>query len=174
MTAKESLQRWEKVSQQWMAALDNYSEEELLRQPEEGAWSIGQVYVHLLGSAQFFHLAHVKTCLASNDNSEKSKKMPGIISYFLGIFPPIKIKVPPSPQYTPPQPKSREALRESYANLQKAMTETAAAIENTTFKGKSEHPAFGFVSAPEWFQMIEMHFHHHLRQKGRLDKFLGK
>jgi hypothetical protein len=174
MTTKESLQRWEKVSQQWMATLDNYSEEELLRQPEEGAWSIGQVYVHLLGSAQFFHLAHVKTCLASNDNSDKSKKMPGKISYFLGSFPPIKIKVPPSPQYTPPQPKSREALRESYANLQKAMIETATAIENTTFKGKSEHPAFGFVSAPEWFLMIEMHFRHHLRQKARLDKFLGK
>jgi hypothetical protein len=82
--------------------------------------------------------------------------------------------VPASQQYTPPQPKSREAVRESYANLQTAMSETATAIENATVKGKSEHPAFGFVSAAEWFQMIEMHFRHHLRQKGRLDKFLGK
>jgi hypothetical protein len=38
--------------------------------------------------------------------------------------------------------------------------------------GKTAHPAFGFLDAFEWFQLIEIHFRHHLRLKNRLDKFL--
>jgi DinB superfamily len=172
MNVQKYQERWHKVAEKWMNSLDSYSEEQLYKKPSELEWSIGQVYVHLLKSSQFFHLAQVKKCLESDENSKESKKMPGKISFFLGSFPPIKIKVPPSPQYTPSQPTSRQELKDLYISLKKDMDEMAKAVNSTNKSGKTEHPAFGFCNAKEWYQMVEMHFRHHLRQKERIDQFL--
>jgi len=46
-------------------------------------------------------------------------------------------------------------------------------VEQSPLESKTPHPAFGYLNAREWYQIIPMHFHHHLRQKSRLDKFLG-
>ncbi len=173
MHPNKSLARFNAVLDTWEQALDQYSESDFSKQPAPDAWSIGQVYAHLLGSAHNFHLKQVEACLASDLNSDKPKTMPGRISYLLGGFLPVKIKVPPSPQYTPPPPGSRAEIRERIAALRPKMTELAQKIAQPgVSKGKTVHPALGYLNAAEWFQLVDMHYRHHLRQKQRLDTFL--
>lgn len=176
MKVSTSLARFNQVLDTWEQALGSYTDAEFLTKPDADAWSIGQVYMHLAGSTNYFHLKHVADCRASDDNANGSMTMPGRISFYVfGGFPPIKIKVPPSPEYTPPQPESVAAVREKLTALRPRMAEMAAKLlEKDNKSGKTKHPAFGYLNAYEWFEMIDMHWRHHLRQKRRLDKFLGK
>ena len=53
------------------------------------------------------------------------------------------------------------------------MTVLCTAVENSNPKIKVEHPGFSYLNAKEWYQLIEMHFRHHQRQKKELDQFLN-
>lgn len=176
MTTSKSLSSFNRVLDTWEQALDQYSEEELLRQPDADSWSMGQVYVHLLKSTQHFHLKQAEACMNSEENAGAFKTFRGIMVYYvLGGMPSIKIKVPPSPQYTPPQPDSKAALKDGLAAIRPLVAETAQQLNQ--FKGRSgktQHPAFGYLNAKDWFCLVEMHWRHHLQQKGRLDQFLEK
>jgi hypothetical protein len=50
------------------------------------------------------------------------------------------------------------------------------AVEMTGYNPncKTNHPLFGMLNAGEWYIMNGWHFAHHLRQKSRIDAFLGK
>ncbi|PFI45332.1 hypothetical protein COI73_19775 [Bacillus cereus] len=68
--------------------------------------------------------------------------------------------------------------------IEKCKTETPFVANNKTDMGEKvyilgafpdiqikvpEHPGLGYLNAAEWFQLISMHFAHHLRQKSRLE-----
>jgi hypothetical protein len=174
MNAQKSLSRFNAILDVWEQGLNAYSEAEFTRKPAEDAWSIGQVYMHLIGSAQNFHLKQVAQCIDDQSNANASKTMPGRITYLIGGFLPIKIKVPPSPAYTPPQAQGIAEVRAKLSALRPLLAAAAAGIEayGNRPTGKTKHPAFGYLNAGEWFHLIAMHFRHHLRQKSRIDAFL--
>lgn len=37
---------------------------------------------------------------------------------------------------------------------------------------KERHDGFGWLNAREWFEMVGMHYRHHLRQKAELEQML--
>lgn len=174
MKAQKSYQNWLKTVAFYESELPKYSESDFAKKQTEEAWSIGQMYQHLVKGTMVFHAKFAEKALSTDENSGEGKTMPGKISYLIGGFPPIRIKVPASTEYTPPQPKSRTAVEEDLENLKVQLKDLAEKIDTSNSKGKTKHPGFGYLTALEWFQMIEMHFKHHLRQKKRLDKFLGK
>jgi hypothetical protein len=175
MQATKLLKRFETYLVVWEQALDQYTEEEFLRQPDADSWSIGQVYIHLAGTANYYHLKQMELCLQDTNNTKASKTTPGKVSYFLGFMPPVRIKVPASPEYTPPQPANKAAVKEKLQALRVRMAKAADALNGFTGQsGKTKHPSLGYLNASEWYQLIQMHFRHHLRQKARLDIFLNK
>jgi hypothetical protein len=174
MTTAKSLDKFKAILASYENALANYTEEEFSRKPSPDDWSIGQMYQHLVGSLQYFHAKQVEMCLDSADNASQGKTMPGRITYFIGGMLPIRIKVPPSPQYTPPQPENKQKIKDKLPIVLELMEKLHTRLESEQPKGKTKHPAFGYLNAKEWYLLVEMHFRHHLRQKARLDKFLGK
>lgn len=151
-----------------------YTPEEFSRKPADDAWSIGQLYEHLVSGTRYLHLRNIDRCLSGDGVAARgSKTLPGKIVFLLGSFPPRRIKVPPSPEYTPVQPESTEAMSASLEALVEEMKAVADRISSTRATGKTRHPALGMLSADEWYRLVEMHFRHHLHQKSRLDAFLG-
>lgn len=72
-------------------------------------------YMHLIQSALFMHLQNVDQCLDGSEAAldaigEKTEK--GKAVFEEGSFPPVRIRVPASPQYTAQQPESKEQLTE--------------------------------------------------------------
>jgi hypothetical protein len=71
-----------------------------------------------------------------------------------------------------PQPESIDQL-----NLDMRQLKTDAFVlwqKTADARGKSKHPGLGYFTAQEWFQYVEMHMRHHLRQKARLDTYLAQ
>ncbi|RJX37093.1 DinB family protein [Paenibacillus pinisoli] len=190
MDTKQTLDKFKETVNSYIRELDGISLEQLLWKPAEDEWSLGQMHMHLIQSAQFMHLRNVSLCLAPNGDprvSSTEKTKLGEELYKAGSFPPNRVQVPPSPQYTPQQPESKEQLVDGLRDTVRRMTELEPAVaafnraaqETISESGKATafqlvrntvvHPAFGGLNGLEWFQLVEMHFRHHLLQKKRLD-----
>lgn len=171
----EALQAFEAVVGRYLIELDSLDMEQLIKKPNEEEWSIGQMYMHLIQSAQFMHLHNVDQCLAGSEatvDAIEEKTERGKEAFQLGSFPPVRIRVPASPQYTPKQPESKEQLMEGLNGTVERMKRTESALSKVPESKKMVHPGFGALNANEWFLLIEMHYRHHLSQLERLKNFL--
>jgi len=174
-TTQSILSQFEKTAGIWLASLSQYSEEQFAKKPNADSWSIGQVYNHLVAGTRLYPLQQIVQCLEGKQTEINGRKqLPGKVTFFLGSFPPMRIKVPPSETYTPKQPQNIDAMKSGLEKLIKIIQETEKKISDASEISKTAHPAFGFLNAREWFHLIEMHFRHHLRQKKRLDRFLAQ
>jgi hypothetical protein len=167
MNTTETLQRFEETVNHYLHELDSFSLEQLKYKPKENEWSLGQMYLHLVNSALYMHLRNVDLCLKP-DGEAGAKTEAGTAIFDLGGFPPVRIQVPPSPQYTPPQPANKEEIVEGLNAVIRGMREIEPALGESSGLNTVSHPRFGALNAKEWFMLIEMHYRHHLLQKERL------
>lgn len=159
---------------EWREKLAGYTEEEFARKPGPAEWSAGQLYYHLTRGTENFHLHQIQKCINRNQAERGGKKTgKGRVSLFFGRFPPIRISVPPSERYTPKQPDLAR-MEEALIRLADSLQRISEAVSASDPEMKAEHPAFGFLNAAEWYHLISMHFDHHLSQRKRLNRFLGK
>lgn len=167
----EALQALEVTVGRYLTELENLDMEQLLHKTNEEEWSLGQMYLHLIQSAQFMHLRNVDQCLAGSEPTlitAGEKTEIGRTVFERGSFPPDRIRVPASPQYTPKQPESKEQLMEGLLAVVERMKHTEPALSQAPERNKVPHPRFGALNAKEWFLLIEMHYRHHFLQLGRL------
>ncbi|SFE87254.1 DinB superfamily protein [Paenibacillus catalpae] len=167
----EALQAFQKSVDRYIDELNQFSMEQLLAKPSEEEWSIGQMYVHLIRSAQYLHLRNVDQCIAGNEAVSEGtgkKTENGKKAFELGSFPPIRIRVPASPQYTPNQPESKEQLIAGLQDVAERMKHTEPALIQAPLEHTVPHPNFGALNAAEWFLLVEMHYRHHFLQLERL------
>lgn len=170
MAHRVRLDKFLKVCDKWERDLPTYTDDQFTWRHDEREWSVGQVYQHLFGSARNYHLAQIEKCLASPENGDKGKSFRGRFSFLLGSMPPVRIRVPPSPGYTPAQPENKTAIKLLMEDVKSRMARTAEDLNRGPVSGKTAHPAFGWLDAWEWFAIIEMHLRHHLAQKNRLER----
>jgi DinB superfamily len=165
-----SFQHFEKYFTIWEAELAKYTDAQLQANKGVDTWTIGQVYQHLIQATLDFHLGQVSVCCSNKTNTEQRLNIKGILAFkLLGFFPPIRIKVPASESYTPKQPTSKREIEEGMLAVKTAMQDCISLFAQNK-GGKTQHPAFGFLSAENWYQLVGMHWKHHLRQKNRLDQ----
>ncbi|MFC5701414.1 DinB family protein [Cohnella faecalis] len=156
--------------------LKAYSMEQLTRKPSEDEWSLGQMYVHLINTALNMQLRNVEICRDRSGESvteTKGATEAGQAIFAAGGFPPVRIQVPPSPQYTPGQPESKEQLAEGLQTVLRRMKEISSELESIDPRQTVDHPRLGAFNANQWFALVEMHFRHHLLQKKRLQDWLS-
>jgi hypothetical protein len=152
--------------------LEKYDFEELCSKPSVESWSIGQMYLHLVYDTTFF-IQQIEVCLSNNDHAEDDASSNAKEMFRSNAFPDERIEGAPSNAEIP-QPESKAQLMKDITEIRSRMNTLAAMILKTRFKGKTKHPGLNYFSAEEWLQFADMHLRHHLRQKKRLDVFLGK
>lgn len=180
MNTKQTLERFEELANLYEEQLKRYDMEQLTRVPEEGEWSLGQMYVHLIQSALNMHLRNIELCrermntgAERQPGSVRGKTEQGQAVFDLGGFPPVRVRVQPSEAYTPRQPESIAQLADGLQEVVRRMRRTEPELDAIPEANVAAHPRLGELNAKEWFALIEMHYRHHLRQKERLDAFLG-
>jgi len=165
----QRLTQFNQTIQVWIDAVDDYTLEQLRQPPQEGSWSLGQVYQHILDDTEWF-VGQMKEALAATSNSEMEMHPDAKRMFANNGFPDIRIQGPATNTCIP-QPESKEELRQRLVAIKEAVNrlfgKTAAARD-----GKTRHPGLQYFSAGEWLQFAEMHLRHHLRQKARIDAVL--
>ncbi|SMF86117.1 DinB superfamily protein [Paenibacillus uliginis N3/975] len=175
MNTNDSLHRLEELTNVYLDELSGFSEEQLTRKSNDEEWSLGQMYVHLIQSAMFMQIRNIELCMSSSGEESTltgEKTEAGKAIFAQGSFPPVRIHVPPSPQYTPAQPKDKEQIVEGLHKVLQRMKEIEPALTKLSLSQTVSHPHFGALNGKEWFLLVEMHYRHHLLQKDRLKKNL--
>jgi DinB superfamily len=171
MNMNEILKRTAEHTVLYLEQIERLDMEQLMRKENEEDWSLGQMYIHLVHSALYMQLRNAEACiLAENENTvvNAEKSEAGKAVFAQGAIPPIRIKVPASPQYTPPQPESKEQIVGGFHTVLQRMEEILPRLEASSSQHKAEHPGFGALDAKEWFALVEMHYRHHFLQQERL------
>lgn len=161
-----------KTIQQWIAFLDDYSFETLLRKPRPGAWSMGQLYIHLLVSTEFF-IEQAKKAAATDRHHDKSMHEDAKRMFAANSFPPMILEGPDNDSNIT-QPESKEEIVLRLNRIKHDIGSFDVAFDETRPAGKTRHPGLLYFSATEWLQFAEMHLRHHFLQKKRIDTFLAE
>ncbi|WP_242212618.1 DinB family protein [Bacillus cereus group sp. BfR-BA-01383] len=162
------MKRFEELATYYIEELEKYSIEQFRMKPSSEEWSLGQMYNHLIAST-YMQLDAIAKCRTEAPSVTNKKTDMGEKVYKLGAFPDIQIKVPNHPGYTPENPANKEDVQKQFLALITIVKNTEATITSISSDCKVEHPGLGYLNAAEWFQLISMHFAHHLRQKDRLE-----
>jgi len=175
MNTQETIRGMENITHYYMKELERFSMEELCRKPGEAEWSLGQMYMHLIRASLHLHLRNVRACAESAEGvvTDGMKSERGEAAFLNREFPNMRIQVPPSPAYTPPQPSSKEQISGGLRSVLDQMIAAEPLVHMAPPQNKLVHPGFGALNAAEWFMLVEMHYRHHLRQKERLERFLA-
>ncbi|PFK33110.1 hypothetical protein COI93_18790 [Bacillus cereus] len=171
MNTNVILKKFEDLVAHYTNELETYSLEQFREKPSEDEWSLGQMYNHLL-MASNMQLHAIETCSTHSATIDGKKTEAGEKIYALGSFPPIQIKVPNRPGYTPENPTNKESIQQALSQLVEKMKEIEPKLSSIPSNHKAEHPAFGYLNVAEWFQLVYMHFSHHLRQMERLKQHI--
>jgi hypothetical protein len=171
----QTLVQFEETLGHYLRQLDGYSMEQLTHVVDEEEWTLGQMYMHLIGSALYMQLRNAEECLSQSGNaaafteeqSDDWKKMQQI-----GGFPPVAIKVPASPFYTPQQPESKEQIVQGLLTVLARMKEVGSKLEEADMTYTVAHPRLGPLNAMDWFNVVEMHYRHHLLQEEKIKSTL--
>lgn len=165
----------EKVANQWLNALDGYTMDDLLKKPSDDAWSLGQVYIHITTANKYF-LGKNAAELANGGEHKTGlgKNNWGRLFFLLGMFPPIKIKMPKKQTgaVEPIQPESKEQLKRKLEENLVFLKSIEEAVLKAPKNHTRKYPFLGYLNAAEWYKLSGMHMKHHLKQKKRLDTYL--
>lgn len=148
--------------------LPQYSLEQLRYISEEGVWSIGQMYDHLLLVAHEY-LDNAELCETSAVNEELGKTEFGEKLFRNGGFPNVKIRLPDEMNAPPNNRDSKEKLISRIDELIDRIEQWGEKVDSVDPHRKVQHGGFGWLNAKEWYELIGMHFRHHLRQKCELE-----
>ncbi|WP_026560562.1 DinB family protein [Bacillus sp. J37] len=151
--------------------LINYSKEQLRNISEEGVWSIGQMYDHLIVVAHEY-LDNMESCATLNEDYSLGKTQFGEQLFSNGGFPPIKIRLPEELNSPPNNSDSKEDLISRMDQLIQRLSHWESKVDDINPKNKVEHGGFGWLNAKEWYVLVGMHFRHHLRQKEELESYI--
>ncbi|RWS42040.1 DinB family protein [Bacillus mycoides] len=168
MNSTTTLEKFESLATYYLEELEKYSLEQFRTKPSAEEWSLGQMYNHLIAST-YMQLDAIAKCKTETPSVTSTKTDMGEKIYKLGAFPDIQIKVPGHPGYTPENPANKEDVQKQFLELITIVKNTEPTLHSIASDCKVEHPGFGYLNAAEWFQLISMHFAHHLRQKERLE-----
>ncbi|MFD1884912.1 DinB family protein [Paenibacillus wenxiniae] len=143
----EVVRSLEQTVNSYMETLGHVSLEQLLWKPAPAEWSLGQMLMHLIQSAQGMQLANVRRCLAVKgtganadgntqtvsgqliDDVQVEKTAHGEALFQYGSFPPERIEVPASPYYTPLPPENKEQLVDGLTETLRQVKEIAPAVK---------------------------------------------
>lgn len=151
--------------------LYNYSLEQLRYISEEGVWSIGQMYDHLIVVAHEY-LDNMEKCATLNEEKPFGKTQFGEQLYKDGGFPPIKIRLPDELNSPPNNSDRKEDLISRMEQLVQRLSHWETKVDHINPNNKVEHGGFGWLNAKEWYDLVGMHFRHHLRQKNELESYI--
>lgn len=156
----------------YKSELQNYSLEHLRYVTAEGVWSIGQMYDHVILVAMEY-LDNVETCATLKEEQKLGKTEAGEYVYNIGGFPPIKIKLPDKLNSPPSNSDSIEELTSRLDQVMQRLRRWESRVDAINPNYKVKHGGFGWLNAREWFDLVGMHFRHHLRQKSELEHKIG-
>jgi hypothetical protein len=161
----------EAVLDTYRSKLDSIPDNVFDAAPPGGGWSYAEVYSHIMQATLMSHIALDRCTSGTSKPTKDGLTFLGRLVFFMGRFPPVKIKVPQSVDAKMPAQKiSKEEAKNLIIKCRKRLEEAASLIASSLPKNRSKHPRMGMLNAGEWLKFIRIHLQHHVKQLNRIEK----
>lgn len=167
-----ALEQFNQTIDAWIAILKEYPFENLIKRPIPNSWTLGQVFVHIIGDTSY-HVQQMRSAMLTDANGEKEMHPDAKWMFGNNMFPDMQIEGPGTLDNVP-QPVSKDELLQQLISIRDEVNHICRSKDLKKLKGKSEHPGLWFFSAEEWLRFTEMHMRHHFKQKSRLEAALNR
>ena len=134
--------------------------------PNDGGWTLGQIYDHLIRSCVDLHLPYAESCLRGEGRSGR-KRFPVALLFWMGGFP--KMRTNPSrkvkdamPNGWEPKSLSQTEALKGLEEVSQRMDKICSVLSQSNPNIKICYPPMGYLNASEWAQIVPMHLKHHL------------
>lgn len=172
-TPAEIFESIEKTMNHYIVSLDGYTDEQFTHKSAEDVWSLGQMYEHLITTANFFFFANTLRCLEQRKGQLGGDHHPYAENAFKhNSFPPVKVKVPEGFGKVEIAAKSRAEYKPLLEKIIEDARKLVQPVTQDTGEYKCCHPIFEWLNAHEWFHNLDMHHRHHLRQQKELESLV--
>lgn len=151
--------------------LDACSPEQLHRNFEGKAWTLGQLYDHII-QVGLEYLENAEACMNETEGEHREKTEAGEVLFKLGGFPPVKIKLPDAWDH-PAADLGKEELKEGLERLKEKALDWKEKANAVPPGQKVLHGGYGWLNAKEWVELVEMHSRHHVPQFDEFEQRLG-
>ena len=152
--------------------LEKYSLTQIAIKYDLRKWSLGQMFLHVIESTDFF-LDNVESCLTDRQNAEEPTTDRAGKVFSENELPDIEIVGPASNDLTP-QPERIESLREGLTSLKQRAVIIREKLVGDPPSGKVKHPGLGYFDAAQWYHFADIHVRHHLRQLPRMEAKINR
>ena len=143
--------------------LQNVNAEDFEKIPNDGGWSLGQIYSHIIGANKMSHIAFEK-CLSKTAEIKTRKPHWKVrLILFFGKFPPGKIKAPEAVAAAVKSFTKEEASNQLIKFIKK-VEEYDYNSKNLDVNYKMKHPRLGYLDALSWSRFMVIHTNHHQKQ----------
>ena len=137
--------------------------------PRGGGWSYAEVYAHILKATLGSSIALEKCTQTSCPVTAKKPTLFGRLLLLLGIFPPVKTKMPQSLTDKLPADKiTKEDARNLLIKCRRRIETVVPLLHSADNNRRIAHPRLGMLNAKQWFKFIRIHLKHHLKQLERI------
>ncbi|MGB3467405.1 MAG: hypothetical protein WBA74_19125 [Cyclobacteriaceae bacterium] len=156
----------------WLQDLQDFTFEELSINPGSGAWSMSELYDHIMKVARTYQIPNFHQSMTTNAKRKKRKNLVGVAVFDLGIRKQVKIKMEEFPaglvaDFTPVT-RPKEELLADFSSFIKEVSDLEKYLMESTKHDIHYHPMFGDIKARDWFSLIEIHMSHHEVQRQRI------
>ena len=176
MKPAQVLDRLDRTLAGWRRRIDAFEDRAFQLRPASDSWCAGQV-AHHVALASDYLLDNALACARGEGERGRWAALPALM-FAVGSFPPIRIRlgeVPPDVEpIRKPDPVDREWARRLLERVEERMRGAADAVAEARPDLRREHFTAGWFNGHQWFQSVEMHARHHLRQLDRLARDAGR
>ncbi|EOR95342.1 hypothetical protein ADIARSV_1494 [Arcticibacter svalbardensis MN12-7] len=153
----------------YLALLKEIEEEDFIKPPPQGGWSPSEIYCHVIQVNARSILALERCIHAKPKHRSSGPTLLARFVFFIGRFPPLKIKSPPNIAAIVTCISKEQAKNDLIKSAEK-LRELLPKLIKTPKDNRIRHPRFGRLNPQEWLWFIEIHTRHHLKQLERIRK----
>lgn len=155
------------VINKYQEALRGFSEEEFCRKPEDGSWSVSEIYCHI-NQVNMRSLLAVEKCIYGRQ-VQRGYGVPlftRAILYF-GQFPPGSVKIPDNIAALVTVVSKEDARNELIRFVEK-FNQILPKAKKCSPHNRVRHQRLGLLNCEEWIRFIEIYSKYHFKRLRRL------
>lgn len=151
------------VINEYQEALKEFSEEEFCRKPEDGSWSISEIYCHI-NQVNIRSLLAIEKCIYGRQ-LQVAYGVPLLsraILYF-GRFPPGAVKIPENIAALVTV-VSKEDARNELIRIVDKLKQVLPKAKKCSPHNRVKHQQLGMLNCEEWLRFVEIYSKYHLKR----------
>ena len=176
MNAAKTMERFDRLSNDWLVDLKMLDPVILQINPDSKTWSLAEVYDHCMKVARTYQIPSLRQSLTNMAIRKRRKNLTGVAIFNFEYRKNVHMKMEEFParfvKLFSPEKREKEDLAEDFTSFIQEVKSLEDLVLKSENSNKQFHPMFGDINTKEWYYLVEFHMWQHNKQKEKIKDYL--